>query len=165
LIVGKPIPCSTRHRVSLGDTGSGCLRACTHKSGSVIDVRFTPDATKLLRSSEMTRCANSGSRGVSRCEEGLEACRRSRPSCPARSDADDPDGNRSCRGRTGEDSGPRGGWRSRADSLHIGDPAAVGAADGEELNLTTCRYVTIGEPVVIGEAVVRVRGAGTLSRL
>jgi hypothetical protein len=24
----------------------------------VIDVRFTPDATKLLRSSEMTRCAN-----------------------------------------------------------------------------------------------------------
>src|SRR5258705_13724955 len=35
-----------------------CLRAGTHKSGSVIDVRFTPDATKLLRSSEMTRCAN-----------------------------------------------------------------------------------------------------------
>jgi hypothetical protein len=29
-------------------------------SGSVIDVRFTPDAIKLLRSSEMTRCANSG---------------------------------------------------------------------------------------------------------
>jgi hypothetical protein len=28
-----------------------------HKSASVIDVRFTPDATKLLRSSEMTRCA------------------------------------------------------------------------------------------------------------
>ena len=27
------------------------------KSGSVIDVRFTPDATKLLRSSAMTRCA------------------------------------------------------------------------------------------------------------
>jgi len=26
----------------------------------VIDVRFTPDATKLLRSSEMTRCANTG---------------------------------------------------------------------------------------------------------
>jgi hypothetical protein len=26
----------------------------------VIDVRFTPDATKLLRSSEMTRCAISG---------------------------------------------------------------------------------------------------------
>jgi hypothetical protein len=26
----------------------------------VIDVRFTPDATKLLRSSEMTRCANKG---------------------------------------------------------------------------------------------------------
>jgi hypothetical protein len=25
----------------------------------VIDVRFTPDATKLLRSSEMTRCAKS----------------------------------------------------------------------------------------------------------
>ena len=31
-----------------------------HKSGSVIDVRFTPDATKLLRSSEMTRCAMCG---------------------------------------------------------------------------------------------------------
>jgi hypothetical protein len=30
----------------------------THKSGSVIDVRFTPDATKLLRISEMTRCAD-----------------------------------------------------------------------------------------------------------
>jgi hypothetical protein len=26
----------------------------------VIDVRFTPDATKLLRSSEMTRCAITG---------------------------------------------------------------------------------------------------------
>jgi hypothetical protein len=26
----------------------------------VIDVRFTPDATKLRRSSEMTRCARSG---------------------------------------------------------------------------------------------------------
>jgi hypothetical protein len=26
----------------------------------VIDVRFTPDATKLLRSSEMTRCAMCG---------------------------------------------------------------------------------------------------------
>jgi hypothetical protein len=26
----------------------------------VIDVRFTPDATKLLRSSEMTRCARTG---------------------------------------------------------------------------------------------------------
>ena len=36
----------------------GAVVACTHKSGSVIDVRFTPDATKLLRSSEMTRCAN-----------------------------------------------------------------------------------------------------------
>lgn len=36
------------------------IRACTHKSGSVIDVRFTPDATKLLRSSEMTRCAIRG---------------------------------------------------------------------------------------------------------
>jgi TIR domain len=30
------------------------------KAGSVIDVRFTPDATELLRSSEMTRCASSG---------------------------------------------------------------------------------------------------------
>ena len=29
-----------------------------HVLGAVIDVRFTPDATKLLRSSEMTRCAN-----------------------------------------------------------------------------------------------------------
>ena len=28
-------------------------RACTHKSGSVIDVHFTPDATELLRSNEM----------------------------------------------------------------------------------------------------------------
>jgi len=32
----------------------------TYLTGSVIDVRFTPDATKLLRSSEMTRCANHG---------------------------------------------------------------------------------------------------------
>jgi hypothetical protein len=30
------------------------IGACTHKSASVIDVRFTPDATKLLRSSEIT---------------------------------------------------------------------------------------------------------------
>ena len=36
------------------------LGACTHKSGSVIDVRFTPDATKLLRSREMTRGAKTG---------------------------------------------------------------------------------------------------------
>jgi hypothetical protein len=27
------------------------IGACTHKSGSVIDVRFTPGATKLVRSS------------------------------------------------------------------------------------------------------------------
>ena len=40
--VGKLTPCSTRHRVSLGDRSSGYLTACTHKSGSVIDVRFTP---------------------------------------------------------------------------------------------------------------------------
>ena len=33
-----PTPCSTRHRVSLGDRSSGCLRARTHKCGSVIDV-------------------------------------------------------------------------------------------------------------------------------
>jgi len=31
-----------------------------HVLGAVIDVRFTPDATKLLRSSEMTRCAMCG---------------------------------------------------------------------------------------------------------
>jgi hypothetical protein len=30
----------------------------------VIDVRFTPDATKLLRSSEMTRCARTGHRVI-----------------------------------------------------------------------------------------------------
>lgn len=38
------------------------LRACTHKSRSVmdrVDVRFTPNATELLRGSEMTRCARS----------------------------------------------------------------------------------------------------------
>ena len=50
---GKADTVQHQHRVSLGDRSSGCLRACTHKSGSVIDVRFTPDATKLLRSSEM----------------------------------------------------------------------------------------------------------------
>jgi hypothetical protein len=43
--------------------------ACTHKFGSVIDVRFTPDATTLLRSSEMTRCANNGH---CRCRRHLE---------------------------------------------------------------------------------------------
>lgn len=67
--------------------------------------------------------------------------------------------------RAGRGRHRRGAGDGERISLHIGDPAAVGAADGEELNLTTCRYVTIGEPVVIGEAVVRVRGAGTLSRL
>jgi hypothetical protein len=36
----------------------------------VIDVRFTPDATKLLRSSEMTRCANK--RLSLNREEGLQ---------------------------------------------------------------------------------------------
>ena len=57
---GKADTVQHQQRVSFGDTGSGCLRACIHKSGSVIDVRFTPDATKLLRSGEMTRCANHG---------------------------------------------------------------------------------------------------------
>ena len=58
---------------TLAEAGSGLARyeiaspvarllpcVLLNKSGSVIDVRFTPDATKLLRSSEMTRCANSG---------------------------------------------------------------------------------------------------------
>jgi hypothetical protein len=36
------------------------IRVCTHKSGSVFDVRFSPDATKLLHSSEMTQCAKTG---------------------------------------------------------------------------------------------------------
>jgi hypothetical protein len=38
-------------------------RACTHKSGSVIsrvEVRFTPEATQLLRGSELTLWANCG---------------------------------------------------------------------------------------------------------
>jgi len=54
-------------------TGNAAIRDCFgerrrtqiqhqlgHVLGAVIDVRFTPDATKLLRSSEMTRCANHG---------------------------------------------------------------------------------------------------------
>jgi hypothetical protein len=47
------------------------IGACTHKSGSVIDVRFTPDATKLLRSSEMTRCAN---RDLTRRSKNIGIC-------------------------------------------------------------------------------------------
>ena len=48
-----------RHRGYASNTLFVCtmMRACTHESGSVIDVRFTPDATKLLRSSEIRRCA------------------------------------------------------------------------------------------------------------
>jgi hypothetical protein len=33
----------------------------------VIDVRFTPDATKLLRSSEMTRCATKRHSSAANC--------------------------------------------------------------------------------------------------
>jgi hypothetical protein len=39
-------------------------------SGSVIDVRFTPDATKLLRSGEMTRCADFVAKVVDGLGEG-----------------------------------------------------------------------------------------------
>ena len=78
-----------------------------------------------------------GSRGVSCRDEWLEASRRPRPPCAARPwpGADDPDWDRRCRGRPGEDLGSRGAQRWRANSLHLGDPAAVGTAH-EELGRT-----------------------------
>jgi hypothetical protein len=39
----------------------------------VIDVRFTPDATKLLRSNEMTRCAISGCEQVQQGSRKIDA--------------------------------------------------------------------------------------------
>ena len=48
------------------------------KFGSVIDVRFTPDATKLLRSSEMTRCAKSRHRSLCKRFETASIFRRFR---------------------------------------------------------------------------------------
>ena len=59
-LIGAKPRLRPKHVWAIRTKGVYSLRACTHKSGSVIDVRFTPDATKLLRSSEMTRCANHG---------------------------------------------------------------------------------------------------------
>jgi hypothetical protein len=59
-LIGAKPRLRPKHFWAIRTKGVYSLRACTHKSGSVIDVRVTPDATKLLRSSEMTRCANHG---------------------------------------------------------------------------------------------------------
>ena len=56
-LIGAKPRLRPKHFWAIRTKGVYSLRACTHKSGSVIDVRVTPDATKLLRSSEMTRCA------------------------------------------------------------------------------------------------------------
>jgi CheY-like chemotaxis protein len=48
--------------------GLAVIGACTQLNPALLfDVRFTPDATKLLRSSEMTRCATSGQSLPKRC--------------------------------------------------------------------------------------------------
>jgi hypothetical protein len=52
------IPRAPRRR----DSARVILNSTSWKSGAVIDVRFTPDATKLLRSSQMTRWAILGHR-------------------------------------------------------------------------------------------------------
>ena len=44
--------------VSASGGDAGLQHQLGHVLGAVIDVRFTPDVTKLLRSSEMTRWAN-----------------------------------------------------------------------------------------------------------
>ena len=53
-----------------GGVRFGLVYARAHKSGSVIDVRFSPDATKLLHSSEMTQCAKTGQGLLLVSEEG-----------------------------------------------------------------------------------------------
>ena len=65
-LIGAKPRLRPKHVWAIRTKGVYSLRACTHKSGSVIDVRVTPDATKLLRSSEMTRCARDRDRGEPR---------------------------------------------------------------------------------------------------